>query len=80
MRLRCSHVLVWTPCRPLPQVKENNCAEGFVVDKEDSSVTRSNPYFLSLFAKAKLVVLKTKLQKGFPSELFAVRMYALKPQ
>ncbi len=61
-------------------MKENNCAEGFVVDKEDSSLTRSNDYFLSLFAKAKLGVVKVKLQRGFPSELFAVRMYALKPE
>ena len=64
----------------LAQVKENNCAEGFIVDKEDSSLTRSHDYFLSLFAQAKLSVVKIKLQRGFPSELFAVRMYALRPE
>ena len=60
-------------------MKENNCERGFVVDKEDSSLTRSNAYFLDLFAKANLKVLKTKLQRNFPSELFQVRMYALAP-
>jgi protein N-terminal methyltransferase len=75
-RSRRTHAVAPVP----PQVKENNCAEGFVVDKEDSSLTRSNTYFLSLFAKAKLKLVKTKLQKGFPAELFAVRMYALQPE
>jgi protein N-terminal methyltransferase len=54
--------------------------KGFIVDKDDSSVTRSHDYFLTLFARAKLSVLKVKLQRNFPSELFAVRMYALKPE
>ena len=45
-----------------------------------SSVTRSHEYFLTLFARAKLSVLKVKLQRNFPSELFAVRMYALEPE
>ena len=61
-------------------MKENNCEEGFVLDKEDSSLTRSHAYFLSLFERAQLKVLKVKLQRGFPWELFAVRMYALQPQ
>lgn len=43
-------------------------------------MTRSHEYFLTLFARAKLSVLKVKLQRNFPSELFAVRMYALKPE
>jgi len=61
-------------------MKENNCAEGFIVDKEDSSLTRSNDYFLALFARATMTVVKVKLQRNFPSELFPVRMYALKPE
>lgn len=61
-------------------VKENNCKEGFIVDKSDSSVTRSHEYFLCLFEKAKMNVLAVKLQRNFPSELFAVRMYALRPE
>lgn len=61
-------------------MKENNCKEGFIVDKDDSSLTRSHEYFLALFARAKMSVLKVKLQRNFPSELFAVRMYALRPE
>lgn len=61
-------------------VKENNCAEGVVLDKADSSLTRSNDTFLALFEKAELDVRKVALQRGFPSELFAVRMYALAPR
>lgn len=38
------------------QVKENICKEGFVVDKEDNSLTRSNTYMLELFQKAGMSV------------------------
>lgn len=58
-------------------VKENVSQHGFVVDKDDSSVTRSDTYFRDLFEQAGLSLLKTKVQKGFPKELFPVRMYAL---
>ncbi|GBG61183.1 hypothetical protein CBR_g19259 [Chara braunii] len=58
-------------------LKENNAKSGFVVDKEDSSVTRSNDYICELIGQAGLQILKVKLQKGFPKELFAVRMYAV---
>ena len=61
-------------------VKENNCASGFVVDKEDSSITRSDAYFQSIFPKAGLKLLKAQLQQDFPAELFAVRMYCLVPE
>lgn len=33
-------------------MKENICKEGFVVDKDDNSLTRSNAYMLELFQKA----------------------------
>lgn len=58
-------------------VKENVCKEGFEVDKEDSSVTRSHEYMLQLFKDAGLRVLYAGLQKGFPRQLYRVRMYAL---
>ena len=45
-------------------VKENNCADGFVVDKVDSSLTRSNDYFQALFDTAGLDVVKVSLQRG----------------
>ncbi|KAH9625995.1 hypothetical protein KSS87_017116 [Heliosperma pusillum] len=77
---------------------------GFVLDKEDCSVTRSDAYFKELFRRCGLHVYKIKGrrllvvawwfrlvrdidigsdraaeedQKGFPQELFAVKMYAL---
>ncbi|KAK9840774.1 hypothetical protein WJX81_003944 [Elliptochloris bilobata] len=59
-------------------IKENVCAAGFVVDKEDSSLTRSNQYLLQLFKRAGLVVMYNVLQRSFPKELFKVRMYALR--
>jgi protein N-terminal methyltransferase len=62
-------------------VKENICKHTeFVVDKEDSSLTRSNKYMLQLFAKSKMLVLYNVLQRNFPKELFPVRMYAIKPR
>ena len=58
-------------------VKENNCQEGFVVDKEDSSVTRSDSYFRELFKHSGLELFHCEVQGGLPKELFAVRMYSL---
>jgi protein N-terminal methyltransferase len=62
------------------QVKENICREGFVVDKEDSSLTRSDEYMLELFSNiCGATVLLNMKQRNFPRELFDVRMYAIKP-
>lgn len=62
-------------------VKENICKHTeFVVDKEDSSLTRSNKYMLQLFAKSNMTVLYNVLQRKFPKELFPVRIYAIKPR
>lgn len=61
-------------------VKENICKEGFVVDKDDSSLTRSNTYMLDLFRQANMQLLYNVKQKNFPKELFEVRMYVLKPR
>lgn len=33
-------------------VKENICQDGFVVDKDDSSLSRSNAYMMKLFDQA----------------------------
>ena len=40
---------------------------------------RIDDKFQSLFKEAKLRLVKTEIQRGFPKELFPVRMYALKP-
>ncbi|KAF3591314.1 hypothetical protein DY000_02024464 [Brassica cretica] len=58
-------------------VKENLAKQGFVLDKEDRSITRSDPYFKQLFRRCGLHLYQTKDQKGLPKELFAVKMYAL---
>ncbi|KAL1611811.1 hypothetical protein SLS60_000031 [Paraconiothyrium brasiliense] len=51
-----------------------------IYDEEDSSVTRSDEKFRQLFKEAGLEIVATELQKGFPKELFPVRIYALKPE
>ncbi|KAJ4702851.1 alpha N-terminal protein methyltransferase 1-like [Melia azedarach] len=58
-------------------LKENIARSGFVLDKEDRSITRSDVYFKELFSRCGLHIYKSKDQKGFPEELFAVKMYAL---
>ncbi|KAI0527159.1 hypothetical protein KFK09_002758 [Dendrobium nobile] len=58
-------------------VKENVAKTGFVLDTEDSSITRSDLYFRDLFKQCGLYVHSSKDQKGFPAELFAVKTYAL---
>nr|DAD43615.1 TPA_asm: hypothetical protein HUJ06_001845 [Nelumbo nucifera] len=55
-------------------VKENVAKSGFVLDKDDQSITRSDLYFKELFNQCGLHLYKSK---GFPEELFAVKMYAL---
>lgn len=64
-------------------VKENMSTdprERDIFDHEDSSVTRSDKKFQQLFKKAGLKIVASELQKGFPKELFPVRMYALRPE
>ncbi|CAG9462373.1 unnamed protein product [Pedinophyceae sp. YPF-701] len=58
-------------------VKENTCEVGFVVDKDDSSLTRSRPYMEQLFKQAGAVQLGSARQTGFPEQLFEVQMYCL---
>eukprot|EP01018_Ginkgo_biloba_P016490 Gb_20319 [translate_table: standard] len=58
-------------------LKENVARNGFVLDKEDHSVTRSDAYFRQLFNQAGLYLYRTKAQKGFPQGLYPVKMYAL---
>ncbi|KAL0737122.1 hypothetical protein Bca4012_013332 [Brassica carinata] len=58
-------------------VKENLAKQGFVLDKEDRSITRSDPYFKQLFRRCGLHLYQTKDQKGLPKELFAVKILDL---
>lgn len=50
-----------------------------VFDETDSSVTRTDVKFRKLFEDAKLRLIATELQKGFPKDLYPVRVYALQP-
>lgn len=60
-------------------LKENVCDDGFIVDSDDCSITRSHAYNVELFTKkAGLKIAHTTIQKNFPKQLFKVRMYALK--
>jgi len=73
-----------TCCKSLkPQgmilVKENNARRGFVLDKEDSSITRSDSYLVELFKKAGLKLLTSSVEDDLPQGLFIVRAYALVP-
>ncbi|OHW92119.1 DUF858 domain-containing protein [Colletotrichum incanum] len=74
---RCKQVVA--PNDGLIVVKENLSTSGVdLFDDIDSSVTRVDEKFRALFEQAGLRLIKTELQRGFPKELFPVRMYALK--
>ena len=60
-------------------IKENNAKVGIVIDEDDSSMTRSDLVWKEMFDKSSLRLLREEVQKGFPSGLFAVKMYALEP-
>lgn len=58
-------------------LKENLASSGFVLDKDDKSITRSDLYFKELFKRCGLHIYKSQDQRGFPQGLFPVKMYAL---
>lgn len=62
-------------------VKENLSKEedGDIFDAEDSSVTRTDRNFRRIFGEAGLNIVKAGRQENFPSELYTVMMYALRP-
>ncbi|KAH6715244.1 alpha-N-methyltransferase NTM1 [Leptodontidium sp. 2 PMI_412] len=61
-------------------VKENLSTSGEDrFDELDSCVTRCDQKFRDIFEKAGLKIKKTEIQKGFPKELYPVRIYALVP-
>ncbi|KAK3935950.1 alpha-N-methyltransferase NTM1 [Diplogelasinospora grovesii] len=80
---RCREAL--NPDGGIIVVKENLSTSGFdVFDDTDSSVTREDGKFLSLFDQAGLRVARTEIQKGMAVrsaiKLLPVRSYALKPK
>ena len=64
-------------------VKENMSTDvrgDDIFDETDSSVTRADSKFRTLFESAGFKIVGTDLQRGFPRGLFPVRMYALQPR
>jgi len=59
-------------------IKENIAQKGFIVHKDDCSVTRSDELYKKLFAKAGLQIIRQEWQEDFPKEMFAVSQYALR--
>ncbi|KAI4248002.1 MAG: hypothetical protein LQ352_006022 [Teloschistes flavicans] len=51
-----------------------------IFDEQDSSVTRTDAKFRSLFEMVGLKIMKTEAQTGFPRGLYPVRFYALQPE
>lgn len=49
----------------------------FVVDNDDSSLTRSDSHYKMIFEQAGMVLVKEEYQKSWPKELFPVKMYGL---
>lgn len=59
-------------------LKENTCnEEAFVVDVDDSSITRSLEYWLDLVGKSGLQVKRLEWQDDFPDDIFPVPIIAL---
>merc|ERR1711916_256125 len=58
---------------------KENCSNGdeFTVDKDDSSLTRSDKHYKQCFEAAGVSVVGEVGQKEWPSDLFPVTMYAL---
>lgn len=64
-------------------LKENLSNHQFgedVYDETDSSVTRTDDKFRALFKEAGLKIVATELQRGFPKDLYPVRIYAAQPE
>ncbi|KAJ2808361.1 hypothetical protein H4R20_000910 [Coemansia guatemalensis] len=59
-------------------VKENIARQGYIVDKEDSSVTRTEAIFERIFNKADMEIVEKDVQTELPQGCFVVKMWALR--
>ena len=57
-----------------------NAQRGFFADESDGSLIRTDAQFRQLFQKAKLTLARGERMSGLPQGVFAVHMYALRPQ
>lgn len=60
-------------------VKENISSDGVIEDEVDSSMTRPADHFVRIFREASLRVIRQAVQTNFPSRLFSVKLFALRP-
>eukprot|EP00127_Corallochytrium_limacisporum_P001151 Clim_evm3s43 gene=Clim_evmTU3s43 len=75
---RCAKGLV--PGKGCVIIKDNVITDGgFIVDKDDSSVTRDETHLLKLVEKSDLKLIREEDQEGFPNGMFPVKSYVLMP-
>ncbi|TQS32999.1 hypothetical protein Golomagni_06671, partial [Golovinomyces magnicellulatus] len=61
--------------------KENLSNTGVdIFDKLDSSVTREDVKFRTVFERAGFKIIKAEVQRGMPDELYPICTYALQPE
>lgn len=60
-------------------VKENVRTEGFMVHKDDFSVTRSEKMLKGHFSQGGLRLVAEQLQVEWPTDLLRIKMFALVP-
>lgn len=62
-------------------VLKENCFlnDKFLVDKDDSSLTRGDAHYKRLFKAAGLVIKAEAYQRNWPDDVIPVKMYALQP-
>lgn len=79
---RCCAALTETGVIVLKENISTNPQGNDIYDDEDSSVTRTDAKFRSLFEDAGMRVIASEIQTGFPKNfnLFPVRFYALRPK
>jgi protein N-terminal methyltransferase len=58
-------------------IKENVSDQGFLIDRDDSSIMRNDEHFKLLFHRAGCTLQLQQQQQQFPAQLKAVNMYAL---
>eukprot|EP00300_Choanocystis_sp_HF-7_P029135 c3554_g1_i1.p1 GENE.c3554_g1_i1~~c3554_g1_i1.p1 ORF type:complete len:247 (-),score=44.56 c3554_g1_i1:10-702(-) len=59
-------------------IKENTSKAKFILDREDTSITRPDSHFRKLFQQAGFEVESTRLAKNMPEGLFPIRIYVLR--
>jgi protein N-terminal methyltransferase len=76
---RCAAALIPGGCLVLKE-SVANAQRGFFADESDGSLIRTDAQFRQLFQKAKLTLARGERMSGLPQGVFAVHMYALRPQ